>query len=213
MLGLLSFALSGFLVLNQVNATLKESSMHRLRMMMLTALLIFPISSWSAEIEGVSLPEAIQLEGKTLQLNGAGIRSKFFFDIYVAALYLDQHSSNAGSIITATATKRVSMDFLYDEVSKEKLTDGWNSSFANNQSAQQMRALQERLNRFNSFFVTSHKGDRIVFYFTESGATHVSINGHQAGSIAGADFQQALLSVWLGNKPADKKLKQAMLGH
>jgi len=174
---------------------------------------MLPISGWGAEIEGVKLPETVQLEGKTLQLNGAGIRSKFFFDIYVAALYLEQKSSDAKAVVMGTGPKRVSMDFLYDEVSKEKLTDGWNSSFAGNLTAQQLQVLQERLNRFNSFFVTSHKGDRIIFDFLSSGATQMSINGHAAGSIAGADFQQALLSVWLGKTPADKALKQAMLGN
>ncbi len=36
------------------------------------------------EIAGTAVPESVQVDkGKTLQLNGAGIRSKFFFKIYI----------------------------------------------------------------------------------------------------------------------------------
>jgi hypothetical protein len=44
------------------------------------------------------------------------------------------------------------------------------------------------------------------------GDTRVWINDAQRGTVQGADFQRALLRVWLGNKPADTDLKQALLG-
>lgn len=42
--------------------------------------------------------------------------------------------------------------------------------------------------------------------------TQVWINGTLKGSVAGEDFSQALLKIWLGKKPADADLKEAMLG-
>lgn len=186
--------------------------MFNIRICFLALLLLLPLSSRAVEIEGVSLPDSVQLENKTLQLNGAGIRTKFFFDIYVAGLYLEAKSSQVETIISSNTTKRITMDILYDEVTKEKLTGGWNEGFNNNQSAQQMQALQERLDLFNSFFNTAHKGDRIAFDLLSTGDTQITINGKQAGTIEGSDFQQALVAVWLGKKPADKKLKKLLLG-
>ncbi|GAV21369.1 chalcone-flavanone isomerase [Mariprofundus micogutta] len=186
--------------------------MLNIRVCLLSILLLLPISSQAVEIEGVSLPDSINLENKTLLLNGAGIRSKFFFDIYVAGLYLEAKSSSADEIISNNTVKRISMDFLYDEVTKEKLTDGWNTGFSKNQSKPQMQALQERLDQFNSYFSSAHKGDRIIFDFLGNGATQVTINDKLAGTVEGADFQQALVAVWLGNKPADKDLKASLLG-
>jgi hypothetical protein len=104
------------------------------------------------------------------------------------------------------------MDFLYGKVTQEKLTTGWNQGFKKNQPDKKMRALRKRLDRFNSFFITAHKGDRIMFDFLSDGRTRVQINGSIKGVISGADFQQALLAVWLGKKPADRDLKKILLG-
>lgn len=48
---------------------------------------------------------------------------------------------------------------------------------------------------------------------TAGNQTRLSLNGKQVGQdIAGADFYQALLHVWLGKKPAQEELKAALLG-
>lgn len=176
-------------------------------------LLLLPAYTPATEIEGIPLPDTIQLESKILHLNGAGIRNKFFFDIYVAALYLEQRSASADEIIGSNTSKRLTMNFLYDEVTKEKLTDGWEEGFKKNQPKEKMRALRERLDRFNTFFETVHKGGRIGFDFLSNGSTHLRINGSKVAVISGVDFQQALLAVWLGEKPADSGLKKSLLGN
>ncbi len=61
-------------------------------------------------------------------------------------------SSQDAEIVSSNTAKRITMNFLYDEVSKEQLTYGWNVGFAKNRTPKQMQGLQERLNRFNSFF-------------------------------------------------------------
>jgi hypothetical protein len=40
----------------------------------------------------------------------------------------------------------------------------------------------------------------------------ITRNDKVLGMIAGKDFKNALLEIWLGNRPADKKLKKGMLG-
>jgi len=186
--------------------------MKQIRLLFLTTLLMLPALCQAVEIEGVTLPDTIQLEGKTLQLNGAGIRTKFFFDIYVGGLYLEHHATNAKAVLADTGAKRITMNFLYGEVDKEKLTDGWQEGFEKNQTRKHMKSLNNRLNQFNALFTTSRRGDSTAFDFLSDGSTHVSFNGNEKGVIAGTDFQQALLAVWLGKKPADSDLKEAMLG-
>ena len=190
--------------------------MKSIHVLFLTMLFLLPTAVQAVEIEGVTLPDSIQLQGKTLYLNGAGIRTKFFFDIYVGGLYLEQHASKAKAkakeILADTANKRITMDFLYGEVEKEKLTDGWEEGFEKNQSAAHMKDLQTRLGNFNALFSDARRGDSVVFDLLDDGSTHVSFNGHEKGVIKGVDFQQALLAVWLGKKPADSDLKKAMLG-
>lgn len=44
-------------------------------------------------VSGIKLADPIDLAGAKLQLNGAGIRYKAVFKVYVAALYLDQKAA------------------------------------------------------------------------------------------------------------------------
>jgi hypothetical protein len=164
------------------------------------------------QIEGISLPDTIQLEGKTLQLNGAGIRTRFFFDIYVGGFYLQQPTASAKAAIIDPGPKRVTMNILFSELERDKLIHGWQRGFEKNQPAERMKLLQPRLDRFNALFTDARRGDSITFDLFRDGTTHVRFNGKEWGVINGVDFQQALLAVWLGIKPADGGLKQAMLG-
>lgn len=167
--------------------------------------------AYAIEIEGVQIADSVQVDGQSLVLNGAGIRSKFFFDIYIGALYLPNKTQSAETAIKSKANKRVWMYFLYDEVSKDKLTHGWTKGFEKN-SKTNFKQLETRLNQFNNLFHDMKKGDAIAYDFNMDGTTTVIINGKPVGSITGQDFQHALLSVWLGKKPADSDLKESMLG-
>ena len=169
---------------------------------------------FALEIENVKLPDSITStnSGTTLILNGAGIRTKFIFNIYINALYLESKSSNAEEIINSKSEKQILMHFLYDEVTKKKLTSGWTDGFEANNSKSQMAKLQDRLNKFNAMFVTVKKRNTIRLDFLADGTLKVLINNEARGEISGYDFQQALLKVWLGQDPVTDDLKSAMLG-
>lgn len=171
-------------------------------------------SALAREVAGVNVPDSVNLHENTapLVLNGAGIRSKFIFDIYVGALYLQKHESTVDSILALPGPKRVSMHFLYKEVDKEKLTDGWRDGFKNNLDDATFKKLEPGLNKFNSLFRTVHKNDVIELDLLPGKGTQVWINNELQGIVEGDDFYPALLLVWLGEDPADNDLKQAMLG-
>ncbi len=164
-----------------------------------------------AEVKGVKIPDRATVAGKELVLNGAGVRKKFFFSIYVGALYLPSSTTDAAKAIGMPPPKRVLMHFLYDKVSKEKLVHGWEEGFRKNQSKEELEKLRARLDAFNALFTDVKEGDEVVIDFLPDGRTTVSINGSARGSVEGEDFQQALLAVWLGRKPADAGLKEKML--
>ena len=170
-------------------------------------------SAASREVAGVLLPESVISESKSLVLNGAGIRKKFFIKVYVGALYLPAKRTTVKEILTDPGAKRIVMSFLHKEVSAKKLVDAWNEGFAANSSAKEMKILQDRIHTFNGLFSTVHKGDVIRLDYLPGEGTQVRLNGTLKGSVPGQDFYQALLKIWLGNKPADSKLKEDMLGN
>ncbi len=171
--------------------------------------LLLAIPAQGLEIEGVSIPDSVD---SGLQLNGAGIRSKFFFKIYIAELYLENPSHNAEAILDSDGRKRMTMHILYDEVSREKLVDGWNDGFEKNLSTDELQALAPRIQTFNGMFTDVHEGETVVLDYSPEKGTEVTIAGKLKGSIAGADFNSALLSIWLGKNPVGDDLRDELLG-
>lgn len=176
-------------------------------------LMLLPLSAAGSRIAGIELPDNIRMGPHTiLKLNGAGVRKKLFYTIYVGALYLQQPSSDSDEILHSKRARRIALHFVYDEVSAEKLIEGWNDGFVNNLSAAQLQQVRERLHRSYAFFQTMHAGDSIYLDFLPGIGTRLSVNDRVKGIIPGDDFFQAVLKVWIGDRPAQQELKQAMLG-
>ena len=185
-----------------------------MKFLVLCCLLFWSFPAYATEIAGVMVPETLQTEdGVLLHLNGAGIRSKFFFDIYIAELYLEHPSSAVKEVIEPQGRKRVIMHFLYSEVGKEKLIEGWNEGFGENTKADELVKLQQRINQFNGMFVDVKKDEIVVLDFIPTKGTKVMIAGQEKGIIPGKDFNDALLRIWLGEKPVNKGLKEKLLSY
>ena len=166
------------------------------------------------QLDDVTLSDNVTIDGTdvALQLNGMGYRTKFVFDIYVGGLYTESKVDSRDAAQALTGPKRVVMHMVYDEVEREKITNGWNDGFEENNSDQQLEKLQARLKTFNSYFPDLKKNDVMLYDYIPGTGTRVTINGEIKGVIEGADFYTALLDVWLGEEPADDDLKDAMLG-
>ena len=170
--------------------------------------------SLAAEVSGVFIDAESKAEnGEILVLNGAGLREKFWVDVYVGSLYLPTASNDVAEILSKPEPWRIQLDFVYKEVAQEKLLDSWREGFEKNQSAETLQQLQTRIGAFYGFFDSSAVAkDQFWFDYQPGVGTRVSKNQQSLGVIPGADFGNALLEIWLGNHPADKGLKKAMLG-
>ena len=168
----------------------------------------------AAEVSGVVLPETVTVGngGGRLLLNGAGVRKKLFVKVYVGALYLDEKARSPEEVLANKGPKRMAMHILYKEVVSGKLVRAWEEGFSANQGEAEMEALRDRLTMFNGLFPDVHSGDAIEINLLPGKGTVVSLNGAERGVVEGDDFSRAVLEVWLGESPADKGLKKALLG-
>jgi hypothetical protein len=168
----------------------------------------------ATEVSGVFIDAEIKAEnGDLLVLNGAGLREKFWVDVYVGSLYLPTTSNDIAEILSKPEPWRIQLDFVYKEVAQEKLLDSWREGFEKNQTAETLQELQTRIATFYGFFDSSAVAkDQFWFDYQPGVGTRVSKNQQLLGVIPGEDFANALLEIWLGNHPADKSLKKAMLG-
>jgi Chalcone isomerase-like len=170
-------------------------------------------SAQALELKGVKVNETAQVGGNALVLNGAGVRTKMVFKVYVAALYLTQKQGSADSVLSDTGNKRVSMHFLR-ELSAEKLLHALDEGFEANNSAAEMTAIDSQMKAFRAMMTSAKavKENDVILLDYAGQNTTVNLNGKALGTVEGAAFNQALLRVWLGKEPVDASLKKAMLG-
>lgn len=173
--------------------------------------------SWNAcalELADVSLPDKVKVWDTNLQLNGAGIRTKFFFKVYVAGLYLTQKQTIAENILADGQVHRVALHFKR-ELSSEKLLGAFNDAIEANSSAAELAEIDPQLKLMTQIFNNVKgvkEGDVIWLDYLPAAGTRISVNGMPQGMVPGPSFNRALLKIWLGNKPVQDSLKEGMVG-
>ncbi|HEY1086855.1 MAG TPA: chalcone isomerase family protein [Archangium sp.] len=175
---------------------------------LLLAVSLFALPALAMDFEGVTSPDEVTVEGKSLKLNGMGLRQKFVFKVYVASLYLENKTSNANDILKGDEIRRVELKMLRD-LDKKAIVDAVREGFDKNSGAQ-AAALKERLDAFCDKLVDLKKGQVLQIQYVPGKGTSVSA-GAQTHNTTGKDFADALFAVWLGGKPADEGLKKGLL--
>jgi hypothetical protein len=163
----------------------------------------------AGELAGVKMPDTITVEGKTLKLNGLGLRKKVVFKVYVAGLYLETPSNAGPMVISSEQIKRMQLSVLRG-LKALQVTEAIEEGFEKNSRAQ-MGALKERLGKFGAMISDVVEGDQILMTYLPGKGTAVSVKGAEKGVIEGKDFADALFAVWLGSNPVQEDLKRALL--
>jgi long-chain acyl-CoA synthetase len=195
-----------------VSITHRASRMHRLAILTLALL---PFLGHAAEVAGVKVPDSVRVGGQELILNGAGLRAKAFFRIYVAALYLPQKKVSAKDALSLPGAKRLSMTLLRD-ITAQQLIDALNEGVRDNHSpaeVEKLRPRMEALAKIMSGIGAAKNGALITLDSVPGSGTQVGLDGEPRGTlIPGEDFYRALLRIWLGDDPVDASLRKALLG-
>src|SRR5499433_297312 len=87
------------------------------------------------EVAGVKMPDTVTVEGKTLKLNGMGLRKKLMFKVYVAGLYIETPTHAPEAIISSDQVKRIDLHILRN-LKASQVTDAIQEGFEKNSKAQ-----------------------------------------------------------------------------
>lgn len=167
------------------------------------------------EVAGVKVPDTLTVDGKTLVLNGAGVRTKTFLKVkvYVGALYVPQKSKDAAAIVALDAPKVVRLTLMRDVDKASMLTSFREGIEAN--SPGQAAALESRLKQLEAAFPAEFKeGQVLAVTYVPGKGTTAAVEGEKAVAIEGKDFADAIFRIWLGPKPTDgglEDLQEALL--
>lgn len=180
-------------------------------LVLLAVVALLASAVWAGELAGIKIPDQVTMDGATLHLNGMGIRKKLWIKVYVGALYLEHTTHSAEEAIATKQYRRIEMHFMTNKATKKRMDKAWWEGFEHN-SPDKMRVLRGSVEQFVGFFGDMREGDVIAFTITPKGETKVELNGKLKGTLAGEDFAEALLKVWLGPEPPSDDLKEGMLG-
>ncbi len=178
-------------------------------------LLLFATGAQAFEVSGTNIPDKATVEGSELMLNGAGMRTKFMFKVYVASLYTVAKKTSAEEVLADSGAKRMQLN-IRRELTAEQLLEALNEGLKANNSAAELAPLEARLKEFDSILTSVGKvspGNVIAVDYLPGKGTRIQLDGQTKGTIAGEDFNKALLKIWLGPEAVQASLKKALLGH
>jgi hypothetical protein len=174
------------------------------------SLLLLSSHAFALDVAGVKIAPTVSSRQKTLAFNGAGIRKKLFIKVYVGSLYTERKVATPAQLLADPGEKLIRMNFVYRKVEKEKIVEAFADGLANNSPGVARSAEAKAfLSWFTADFVA---GDTVDISLSPDGTVAASQNGKALGTVRSPALVQGVLLIWFGEKPADKSLKEGMLG-
>lgn len=181
------------------------------------AALFISCSALAATIDvgGAKIEDAVDVQGTKLQLNGAGVRYKAVFKVYAIALYAGKKFASVEELSATPGNKRISMTMLR-EIDTNELGKAFTRGFEDNSPKNELSKMIPGLMKMSQIFSDQKKmvaGDVVLLDWVAGTGMVVSVKGKVQGEpFKEVEFFNAMTRIWLGNNPADFKLKDALLG-
>lgn len=178
----------------------------------LIAALAVTTSAAAVEIAGVQIADKASIGGQDLVLNGAGVRKRAIFKVYVGSLYVTEKAAT-GEAVLAKTPRRIQINALRD-LSADQLINALVDGLRENTTPAEMQAIGVQTGEMAAImksFGEAREGSVVTLDFVD-GATKIGLNGVPKGAIDGEAFNRALTNIWIGAHPVQADLKKAMLG-
>jgi len=186
------------------------------RWLLFTSVLLATLTS-SAFAQAGKLPSSLKVGKQKLVLNGEGSREKYFLDLYFAGLYLAEPNRQAQAVVNADELMAVRIVITSKFVSQEKLVKSLHEGL-NQSTGGKLQPIQTEVEQFRQCFsgeIVSGDIFDLVYVPNHYAPNHgvlVLKNGKRQGTVAGMPFKKALFGIWLGERPVDVALREALLG-
>jgi len=171
------------------------------------------VNEGQVKVSGVSVPANYAMDGKSLVLNGAGVREKYFMDLYVCALYLTNKSQDAKAIVNADELMAMKIYIVSGLITKEKMEEAIREGFKKSTGGK-MEAYKPKIDAFVKAISEDIKKGVVydITYNPDQKKIKVYRDKTLKTEIEGLEFKRILLSIWLGGDPVDGDLKESLLG-
>jgi hypothetical protein len=169
----------------------------------------------AADVNGVKFDETAKVAGKDLVLNGAGMRTRFIIKVYAAGLYLTEKKNTVADIAKLEGPRRLTLVMVRD-VSSDEFGQAFMNGINSNLGEAEKSKFVGQISKFGEMFGAIpglKKGDVLHLDWIPGSGTVTELNGKKIGEVVpDLGFYNAVLRIWIGDKPADSSLKPALLG-
>jgi Chalcone isomerase-like len=169
----------------------------------------------AVDVSGFKFDDTAKVAGKDLKLNGAGMRTKFVVKVYAAGLYLPEKKSNTAEILKEEGPRRVTLQIARD-ISSDTFGKAFMDGLNENIDKAEKQRIVAQISKMGELFASVDnlkKGDVLHLDWIPGTGTQAELNGQKLGGpIPDINFYNAILRIWLGDKPVDRSLKPALLG-
>lgn len=174
-----------------------------------------PAPVLAVDVAGVKIEDSAKVAGKDLRLNGAGVRTRAIFKVYAMGLYLGKKETTTDAVLASTGPRRFTIVMLR-EVSGDDFGQAFMTGINNNTDKAEKGKIVNQMVKLGEIFVNVgglKKGDRLIVDWVPDKGTVIELNGKSLSEpLPELGFYNALLKIWLGDKPADSDLKPLLLG-
>jgi hypothetical protein len=143
-----------------------------------------------------------------LKLRGGGLKKYLGFKVWVSCIYLEEEVGSREAL--SDVPKKLEIDYLL-KIPGAEIAKATQVGLENNLSKEAYKNLEEKINLVNSLWPNVKKGDKYEVTYIPGQGTSFVFNGKLQRTIEGKDFAAAFFSIWIGEKPIDKRLRKAML--
>lgn len=174
---------------------------------------VFFLSSADVEVSGINYKTALSFKGENFELNGAGIREKYFFDLYTIGLYVKSKTTNGSSIINSLDNKFVRIVVVSSLITADRFGKGMNDGFEKSTGGNTEYIAPQIAQLKKGFGKDFNVGDEFFIYFGGNKETQIFKGDQLKITIPpNKEFQKALLGMWIGENPVVGDLKEELLG-
>lgn len=190
---------------------------HSLTTLILGTLLGLYMPAQALTLHDMDFPEQLEAtaDSPELFLRGAAVRRVYgMVDTYVGLLYTADNNLSHDELISADKARRMVFHVTSSRVSARRFTNAIEEGLALNISEEDMQAIaprvQELTQLFNHRFVEGTVGS--IEWVPAAQHSRIVIDGEVRGTVPGKDLNDALLRIWIGERPVSERFKREVLG-
>jgi hypothetical protein len=176
-------------------------------------------SAHAADVGGKQLADTLKVAGKDLKLNGYGMRTAMMglAKVYGVGIYFTEPKKNVEDATTGDNGPKAAQLVMLRALTSQQFGEAFMKGFRANTDKAELGKLVGQLQTFGEMFESVEgglkEGDVLNLEYTPGVGTMSKLNGKNmlASPMPDVAFFNALLRIWIGDKPVQDDLKAALL--